>query len=101
MRGSLPVRYLPVAQEDLLNILEFIAHDSPSRATTFTDALDQRIGALSHHPRIGRVLRHSRLKSMGYRVLVVGSYLVFYLIRPAHIEIHRVVHASRDLEHLF
>jgi toxin ParE1/3/4 len=101
MRVSLPVRYLPIAQEDVLNILEFIAYDSPSRAMTFTDAIDQRIGALSGHPHLGRIPRHPRLKSMGYRVLVVESYLVFYRIRPTYIEIHRVVHASRDLEHLF
>ena len=101
MRVSLPVRYLPAAQEDLLKILEFIAYDSPSRALTLTDALDQHIGNLSSHPHLGRIPRHPRLKSMGYRVLVVGSFLVFYLIRPAYIEIHRVVHASRDLEHLF
>jgi toxin ParE1/3/4 len=101
MRVSLPVRYLPVAQEDILNILEFLAYDSPSRAATFTNALDHRIGDLSSHPHLERIPRHPRLKSMGYRVLVVGSHLVFYLIRPAYIEIHRVVHTSRDLDRLF
>jgi toxin ParE1/3/4 len=101
MPGSLPLRYLPAAQEDLLSILEFIVHDSPSRAVTFTDALDQRIGGLSKHPHRGQIPRHPQLRSMGYRVLVVESYLVFYRIRPTFIEIHRVVHGSRNLEHLF
>jgi plasmid stabilization system protein ParE len=36
----------------------------------------------------------------GHRVLVVESYLVFYVIRRRTIEIHRVVHASRDLDAL-
>jgi plasmid stabilization system protein ParE len=33
-------------------------------------------------------------------VLIIDSYLVFYLVREKLIEIHRVVHGSRDLEHL-
>ena len=47
MRGNLPIRYLPVAQEDLLGVLEFIAQDSPSRAKKFTEALDKRIGTFA------------------------------------------------------
>jgi toxin ParE1/3/4 len=101
MPADLPVRYLPAAQDDLLTVLEFIAQDSPSRAVTFTDMLDERIQALSKHPHLGRVPRHPHLRAMGYRVLVIESYLVFYRIRPRFIEIHRVMHSSRNLDHLF
>jgi toxin ParE1/3/4 len=101
MSANVPLRYLPAAQEDLLSILEFIAHDSPSRAVSFTDAIDERIGALRRHPHLGRVPRHPHLASLGYRVLIVEGYLVFYLVRAAGIEIHRAVHASRNLDHLF
>ena len=100
MPGNLPIRYLPAAQEDLLSILEFIAQDSPSRAMTFTDTLDERIAALGSHPHLGRLPRHLQLRALGYRVLIIDSYLVFYLVREKLIEIHRVVHGSRDLEHL-
>ncbi|MBK7258966.1 MAG: type II toxin-antitoxin system RelE/ParE family toxin [Ignavibacteriae bacterium] len=100
MHAELPLRYLPIAQEDLLHICEFIASDSPSRANTFINVLDRRIGALSGQPRPGRMPRHPHLRSMGYRVLVVGPYLVFYLIRSTHVEIHRIIHTSRDLDHL-
>jgi hypothetical protein len=31
--------------------------------------------------------------------LILDSYLVFYKIRNQVIEIHRVVHASRNLDH--
>ena len=99
--ADLPVRYLPIAEQDLLHIANFIASDSPSRAITFIDSLDARIGSLGAHPHIGRVPRHAHLKTMGYRILVVDAYLVFYMVRPMSIEIHRIVRASRDLNHLF
>jgi len=100
MSGKATLRYLPVAQDDLLSILEFITKDSPSRALSFVGRLDERIGKLGHQPLLGRVPRHPRLREYGYRVLVIESYLVFYLIRGRTVEIHRVVHGSRNLNHL-
>lgn len=93
-------RYLPAAQGDLLSILEFIAQDSPGRAVTFVDHLDERIGQLELHPLPGRLPRHPRLREYGYRVLIVDKYLVFYIIQGNTVEIHRVIHGSRNLDHL-
>jgi toxin ParE1/3/4 len=100
MSAKATLRYLPTAQEDLLTILEFIAKDSPRLAITFVDRLDDRIGRLEHNPLLGRVPRHSKLREYGYRVLVIESYLVFYIVRGRTVEIHRVVHGSCNLDHL-
>ena len=100
MPGKYVVRYLPAAQEDLLSILDFIAQDSPSRALRFIDKIENRIGLLESSPRLGRLPRHPELRDYGYRVLIIESYLVFYVIRRQMIEIHRVVHGSRNLDHL-
>jgi toxin ParE1/3/4 len=100
MPGKATLRYLPAAQEDLLSILEFIAKDNPRRATSFVDRLDERIGQLERHPLSGRVPRHPKLREYGYRVLVIESYLVFYIVRGQTVEVHRVAHGSRDLDHL-
>ncbi len=97
---GLPLRYLPAAQEDLLMILEWIARDSPTHALIFLDRLDERISRLERQSHLGRVPRNPKLRAYGYRVLVVESYLVFYIIRRRRIEIHRVVHGSRDLDDL-
>jgi len=90
------LRYLPIAQDDLISIFDFIAQDSPSRALSFVDKLDERIGRLE----LGRIPRHPKLREYGYRVLIIEAYLVFYIVRGQDIEIHRVVHGSRNLDHL-
>lgn len=100
MPGKTTLRYLPAAQEDLLSIFEWIVKDSPGRAVAFIDSLDHRIGRLEQQPLLGRVPRNTKLREYGYRVLVVESYLVFYVIRRKLVEIHRVVHGSRDLDML-
>lgn len=94
------LRYLPAAQGDLVEIFDYIAQDSPNRALSFVEKLDKRIGLLEQHSLLGRLPRHPKLREYGYRVLIIESYLVFYIIRGQMIEIHRVVHGSRNIDHL-
>lgn len=92
------LRYLPVAVDDLISIFDWIASDNPDNAAAFIKKLDQRIGNLKIHPFLGRIPRDDKLKNSGYRVLVIDSYLAFYIIRDKTVEIHRVVHGSRNLD---
>jgi toxin ParE1/3/4 len=98
MTDKYTLRYLPVALDDLISIFDWIASDSPGNAAAFIKKLDQRIGSLEIHPFLGRIPRDDKLRNSGYRVLVIESYLVFYIVRGKTVEIHRVVHGSRNLD---
>lgn len=100
MPGKYTLRYLPVAQSDLIEIFDYIAEDSPTRAQSFVEKIDKRIELLEQQPLLGRVPRHPKLREYGYRVLIVESYLVFYIVHKQTIEIHRVVHGLRNLDYL-
>jgi len=94
------LRYLPVAVDDLISIFDWIAHDSPAHAAAFVDKIDKRIGSLKKHPFLGTAPRDEKLKNTGYRVLIIEAYLVFYVVRGKTVEIHRILHSSRNLEEL-
>ncbi len=94
------IRYLPAAVDDLLAIYDWIANDDSARAASFTDKIDKRIGSLATHPYLGRIPKNEKLRAFGYRVLVVDSYLVFYVLRENVIEIHRVIHGTRHLDEI-
>lgn len=100
MPSKYTLRYLPVAVDDLIStsIFDWIASDSPAKAAAFIEKLDQRIGNLETHPFLGRIPKNDKLKGSGYRVLVIESYLVFCIVRGKIVEIHRVVHGSRNLD---
>ena len=98
MPNKYTLRYLPIAEEDLISILDWIAKDSPSRALKFIDKLEEKIGKLRQFPLLGRIPRNLKLREYGYRVLVVEEYLVFYIIRKKIVEVHRVIRASRDID---
>ena len=98
MRNKHTLRYLPIAVDDLVSIFDWIENDRPANAAAFVERLDQRTGNLKTHPFLGHIPRDEKLKNSGYRILVIESYLVFYMIRGKTVEIHRVIHGSRNLE---
>ncbi len=97
MGNKYTLRYLPVAVDDLVSIFDWIANDSPTNAEAFVEKLDQRIRNLKTQPFLGHIPHDEKLKNSGYRILVIESYLVFYMIRGKTVQIHRVVHGSRNL----
>jgi len=94
------IRYLPAAQEDLLEILEYIKKDSPNAAIGFIEQFDTTVGQLGKFPRMGVVPRAPHLEQSGYRMLVIRNYLVFYVIIQEVIEIRRVIHGRRKYSFL-
>ena len=98
MANKYALRYLPVAVDDLVSIFDWIAGDNLKNATVFIENIDQRIGSLKTYPFLGRLPRDEQLRNSGYRVLVIESYLAFYVVHGRTVEIHRVVHGSRNLE---
>ncbi|MFZ1977370.1 MAG: type II toxin-antitoxin system RelE/ParE family toxin [Bacteroidota bacterium] len=100
MPDKYSLRYLPIAQDDLISIFDWIAQDSPNRALLFIEKLDKLIGLLEKQPLLGREPRHTKLKEYGYLTLIIDSYLIFYILRKQTIEIHRIIHATRNLDDL-
>ena len=100
MRERYALRYLPAAEQDLLDILDYIARDNPDAARAFVDRVEQAIGRLTDFPRSGPQPRDSRLRRLGYRVLVVDDYLIFYVLIRRTVQIRRVLHGARRYEFL-
>lgn len=100
MKPRYAVRYLPAAEQDLIDVLDYIARDDPRAASRFVDRIDRAIGRLSQFPRSGRRLLDARLQRLGYRVLVVGDYLVFYVVVRRTAQIRRVLHGARRYDFL-
>lgn len=100
MANKYTIRYLPIAVDDLVSIFDWIANDSHFNAGAFLKKLDHNILNLRNHPFLGRIPRDEKLKEFGYRVLIIESYLIFYMVRDKTVEIHRVIHGSRNLDNI-
>lgn len=100
MKNKYDIEYLPSAQKDIFDIVEYIKLDNPSAALNFVDKLDESISQLADFPLIGIVPKDSRLQLLHYRMLIIDNYLVFYVLKDNTVEIRRVIHSKRKYDFL-
>ena len=86
------------SDEDLRTIYQYIAADNPDAAERLLRKIDTKLEDYAALPEMG--MRRDVL-SPGVRSFPVGSYLVFYRIIDAGIEVVRVLHGKRDIKKLF
>ncbi len=94
------IRYLSVAEKDLIDIFEYIKKDNPTTAISQLEKFDNSISKLELNPFFGVISEDEWLKKLGYRMLIIDKYLVFYVIKTKTIQIRRIIHGSRQYSFL-
>jgi toxin ParE1/3/4 len=77
----------------------YLAQDAESAAPGFIDALEKAYGHIGRHPASGSPRYDHELNLPGLRSWPVTRfpYLVFYVERPDHVDVWRVLHGQRDI----
>jgi toxin ParE1/3/4 len=80
-------------------IAYYLGEDAESAALGFIDALERAYAHVSLHPATGSPRYAHELNLAGLRSwpLTGYSHLVFYVERPDHIDVWRVLHGQRDI----
>ena len=86
------------AEQDIVEIGEFIGRGNPVRALSFTRALRAKIAQAALAPEAYR--ERPELKP-GVRAARLGRYLIFFHIDAGIVEVLRVWHGARDTTKLF
>ena len=100
MKNPYTIRYLRTAEKDLFDIFDYIQKDKRFAALSQLEKFDQSIARLAISPFIGGIPKDERLKKLGYRILVIGKYLVFYVVKSKTVQIRRVIHGARRYDFL-
>src|SRR5690554_4467562 len=90
------IQYLPVAQQDLIDILKYISKDNPSAALKLIEKIDEMISKLEDFPLMGVTPKNLRLKALNYKMLIADNYLVFYVLKVDVVETRRIIHSKRN-----
>lgn len=81
-----------VASADLLEIVGYIAEDSPDAAQSLKKEIEAKANALVNHPKL---YKPGRMK--GTREMVIRpNYVVIYRESSSEVTILRVLHAARQ-----
>lgn len=94
------VRIYPAAEQDLLDIIDYLNTLSPQTAMRYYDLLTEQIASLSAMPERCPHPRDLALTAKGYRYLIVKDYLVFYRIISDTVQIHRILYGRRNYQAL-
>ena len=80
-------------------IAYYLSEDAGPAALDFIDALERAYAHIGRHPGTGSPRHAHELNLPGLRVwpLTRYPYLVFYVDRPDHVDVWRVLHAQRDI----
>ena len=89
------IRYLSTAENDLIDIFEYIKKDNPTAAISQLEKFDKSISQLALNPYLSVIPKDERLKKLGYRMLIVDKYLVFYVVKTETVQIRRIIHGAR------
>jgi toxin ParE1/3/4 len=88
------------AQQDVEDALAYyMAEDAEAAALRFIDALEQAYAHIGRHPATGSPRYAHELNLPGLRSLPLTRYpyLVFYVERPDHVDVWRVLQGQRDI----
>ena len=100
MSDPFDIRYLSTAENDLDDIFDYIMMDNPSAAVSMLEKFNNSISQLALNPELGVVSKDDRLKKMGYRILIIEKYLVFYVLKANTVQIRRIIHGARQYSFL-
>lgn len=100
MAGIYKVKIYPAAEQDLMDIIDYLNTLSPQAALRYYDVLTEQIASLSTMPERCPHPKDLALTAKGYRYLIVEDYLVFYMVVGDTVQIHRILYGRRNYQAL-
>jgi plasmid stabilization system protein ParE len=88
-----------IAENDLKNIVEYIAEDSPPNALKIFNRIKQKASSLYTFPERGRIVPELREQGiLQYRELVISPWRIQYRISEKSVLVLSVLDSRRNIE---
>lgn len=90
------VEWSPLADNDLNEIIDYIAQDSLEYALSFYEEVSEKVENLTQFPKMGRIV--PELDDPNIRELFFRNYRLIYRILGEKVQIVRLFHGSRVMD---
>ena len=88
-----------VAENDLRNIIEYIANDSPANATKVFKKIRQKASSLYILPERGRIVQELRDQGiLQYRELIISPWRIIYRISGKGVYVLSILDSRQNVE---
>ena len=99
MKKKYQVVWSNIAENDLKNIIEYIADDSPPNALKIFKSIKQKPSKLNTFPERGRIVPELRDQGiLQYRELVISQWRILYRISEMNVFVLSVLDSRRNIE---
>lgn len=92
------LRYLPLFKKDLLETVNYIAHDlqNPLAAEKLVDDVEAAIMERLNAPLSFQPHRSAKQRELPYYRISVNNYSVYYVVLDDVMEVRRLIHNRRE-----
>ena len=100
--GEYTLRYLPLAEQDLSEIVNYIQNnlENPIAAENTLSKIEAAILERLESPEFFAVWQSKKQRPYPYRKINVGNYTVWYVVIDHIMEVRRILYSRRDEENL-
>jgi len=99
MKEKYQVVWSNIAENDLRNIIEYIADDSPPNALKIFKSIKQKVSSLNTFPERGRIVPELRDQGiLQYRELIISPWRILYRISEMKVFVLSVLDSRRNIE---
>ena len=99
MKEKYQVVWSNIAENDLRNIIEYIANDSPPNALKIFKSIKQKVSSLNTFPERGRIVPELRDQGiLQYRELIISPWRILYRVSENKVFVLSVLDSRRNIE---
>jgi addiction module RelE/StbE family toxin len=99
MKKKYDVVWSSIAENDLKNIVEYIADDSPLNASRIFKRIKQKASSLYTSPERGRIVPELREQGiLQFRELIISPWRILYRISGTRVLVLSVLDSRRNIE---
>ena len=86
----------PAAEQDLLDIKEYFENKLYISPDSHFQKVYNQIDLIERNPYMYPLVKDTLLASLGYHIIPIDNYLLFYVVNENTIEIHRFLFGKRN-----
>ena len=93
------VHWADIAEEDLKNIIFYIAEDSPTNARNIFEKIKETASSLTHFPQRGRIVPELQDQGISlYRELILAPWRIIYRVSDKKVFVLSVIDSRQNVE---
>lgn len=90
------VRIYPRAEKDLFEIKDYFENKLKTSPNDLFKKFYESVDVLETNPFLYPLLKDAYLNQMGYRMMPVDNFLIFYVVKAEEVQIHRFLYGKRN-----